>query len=435
MRNGASRPLSIAVVGGSIGGLTAACLLRDDGHDVTVFERSPARLEQRGAGIGLLEETARYLVDRHGESIDDISVVTRHVRYLGRDDTVKAEYRHFYRFSSWNAIYGRMLAHWDPDRYLLDHKMVGFNNSGGLEPTSVTTTFANGSTVETDLLVCADGTGSTARAMIAPDVRFSYSGYVAWRGIVPESEFAAAAKARLFDAINYYVYANSHILVYPIPGPTGSVEPGERLINFVWYRNYLEGPEFDELMGLSGDTSFDDRAPKLSIPPGGVAEHHVAEVKAHAAARLPALLADVVDRVVEPFVQVVYDVDVNRMVDGRACLIGDAAAVARPHAAAGTAKAADDAWSLAETLRGVGVDADSGGFANVQAALARWEPERLELGQALMNRTRTVGARSQIQNTWCSDDADIIFGLMPSPEGMTRLDVPVAPWSSDSVVQ
>ena len=54
-------PLSIAVVGGSLGGLTAACLLRDAGHQVAVFERSSRELEERGAGIGFLRATYRYL--------------------------------------------------------------------------------------------------------------------------------------------------------------------------------------------------------------------------------------------------------------------------------------------------------------------------------------------------------------------------------------
>ncbi|MDH3771921.1 MAG: NAD(P)-binding protein, partial [Nitrospirota bacterium] len=49
----------VAVAGGSIGGLTAACLLRDAGHQVTVFERSSTELEQRGAGIGFLEAASR----------------------------------------------------------------------------------------------------------------------------------------------------------------------------------------------------------------------------------------------------------------------------------------------------------------------------------------------------------------------------------------
>ncbi|MGB1688295.1 MAG: NAD(P)-binding protein, partial [Ilumatobacteraceae bacterium] len=44
--------LKIAVIGGSLGGVSAACLLRDAGHEVDVYERSPVELEQRGAGIG-----------------------------------------------------------------------------------------------------------------------------------------------------------------------------------------------------------------------------------------------------------------------------------------------------------------------------------------------------------------------------------------------
>ena len=65
----------------------------------------------------------------------------------------------------------------------------------------------------------------------------------------------------------------------------------------------------------------------------------------------------------EPFVQVVYDIGVPRMAFGRACLLGDAAFAVRPHAAAGTAKAAADGWALAAALTAAGGD--------VPAALAR----------------------------------------------------------------
>lgn len=40
------------VIGGSVGGLFAAHLLRSIGWDVVVFERSADDLAQRGAGIG-----------------------------------------------------------------------------------------------------------------------------------------------------------------------------------------------------------------------------------------------------------------------------------------------------------------------------------------------------------------------------------------------
>ena len=42
---------SVVVVGGSLGGMTAALVLRDAGCDVRVFERSASALQARGAGI------------------------------------------------------------------------------------------------------------------------------------------------------------------------------------------------------------------------------------------------------------------------------------------------------------------------------------------------------------------------------------------------
>lgn len=76
----------VAIAGGSIGGLTAASLLRDSGHDVTVYERSSRELEERGAGIGLLEASSRYLAERVGLNLDDICVVTSYIRYLNRNN-------------------------------------------------------------------------------------------------------------------------------------------------------------------------------------------------------------------------------------------------------------------------------------------------------------------------------------------------------------
>jgi 2-polyprenyl-6-methoxyphenol hydroxylase-like FAD-dependent oxidoreductase len=53
-------------------------------------------------------------------------------------------------------------------------------------------------------------------------------------------------------------------------------------------------------------------------------------------------LAEVVTRIAEPFVQVIYDIEVSQMAFGRIALLGDAAFAVHPHAAAGTAKAAAD---------------------------------------------------------------------------------------------
>jgi 2,6-dihydroxypyridine 3-monooxygenase len=101
-------------------------------------------------------------------------------------------------------------------------------------------------------------------------------------------------------------------------------------------------------------------------------------------------------------VQVIYDLAIEKMAFGRTCLLGDAAFIARPHAAAGTAKAADDAWSLAESL-----DAQ----ADISEALAAYESKQLVVGRNLMERTQRIGRRSQFDDTWMPGDPELIFGL------------------------
>ncbi|HZD64534.1 MAG TPA: hypothetical protein VE152_00380, partial [Acidimicrobiales bacterium] len=287
--------LRIGVVGGSLGGLTTALLLQDLGHDVVIYERSPAELQERGAGIGFLPASYRYLDERVGIDPDRISLCTDHIRYLGRDGTVVHDEAHVYRFSSWNTVYRALLECFGQDRYCLGRELVAFHDTGE----TVRLSFTTGDTTEVDLLVCADGVGSTARASLLPDVRPRYAGYVAWRGTVPEAELDSSATKALGDAITYYVYANSHILVYPIPGPDGETSVGERLINFVWYRNYLAGDDLESVL-----TDRDGVRREVSVPPGAMAPVHVGEARAVATARLPPLLAHVVHATTRPFLQV-----------------------------------------------------------------------------------------------------------------------------------
>jgi 2,6-dihydroxypyridine 3-monooxygenase len=382
---------TVAVAGGSLGGLTAALLLRDLGHDVTIYERSQRELEQRGAGIGFLPDSSRYLVERAGRSLEEISTTTEAIRYLDRSGTTVHEQQHRYRFSSWNTVYRGLLHEFDRSRYLLGHEVAGRDEHDD----RVTVHLGSGRHIDADLLVC--GVASSFRQQLVPGANHRYSGYVAWRGMVPESQVSSATASRLGDAITYYVYANSHVLMYPIPGLDGSVTTGERLLNFVWYRNYLDGADLRDV--LRDDTGAQR---EISLPPGTARAEHVAELRATAAARLPGALAEVVLAVEEPFLQVVYDIEVDRLAFGRTCLIGDAGFVARPHAAAGTAKAAANAWALADAMAA---------HDDVRAALAAWEPGQLALGRQLVERTRRLGERSQFTSTWDPTDPDVLFRL------------------------
>jgi len=384
----------VAIMGGSVGGLTAALVLRDAGCDVRVFERSSAALQARGAGIAALEATLRYLTGRGGRAASEVCSSTGWIRFLRPDGGTVHERRHRYLFSSWNTIYRSLLELFDPDRYLLGAEVAGFSQDGD----SVRVVLADGTSTDADLLVCADGVSSLARSRLLPEVTPAYSGYVAWRGTRPERDLTAATAERLGDAITYQVLENSHILVYPIPGLDGAVTPGERLVNFVWYVNVPAGEPLEALM-----TGQDGVRRAVSLPPGAATDVAVGGLRRAAAAALAPPVAEVVTGVAEPFVQVVYDIAVPRMAFGRACLLGDAAFAVRPHAAAGTAKAAADGWALAAELTAAGGD--------VPTALASWERSQLTLGRALLARCREIGDSSQFGGTFRPGDERLIFGL------------------------
>jgi 2,6-dihydroxypyridine 3-monooxygenase len=298
-----------------------------------------------------------------------------------------------YRYTSWRVLYRHLMALLGEEHYHRGEALAGLaQDARGVE-----VTFMSGGRERCDVLVCADGIMSTARRLLLPEVQFRYAGYVGWRGTVMEPQLSPRSARTLDDAITFSVMASSHAVAYPIPGTDGTSGDGERLINFVWYRNVHEGPELDELM-----TDSHGQLHTVSLNPGEVRERYLQELR-RTAASLPESLAEVVARTEHPFVQVIGDLEVPRMVLGRVCLIGDAAFAARPHAAAGTAKAAENGWKLAEAFSQVGGDPD--------AALALWEPSQLTLGRSLVARSRAIGNRYQTDGTWRPDDPELRFGL------------------------
>ncbi|MGQ0749005.1 MAG: FAD binding domain-containing protein [Betaproteobacteria bacterium] len=386
--------LRIAVIGGSLGGLTAGLLLRDAGHDVTVYERSPVDLTGYGAGIVAHEVSVRYFLGRSARALDDFTVPVGRYRLLDGQGALLCEEKVAYRFVSWGSLYRALLEAFGRARYRQATAMASFTQ----DARGVVATFAGGETDRFDLLVLADGTQSTGRRTLFPDVQSAYAGYVAWRGTVEERDIPPAALRTLDGTLTYAIVPNSHILVYPIPGADGRVDRGHRLWNFVWYRNVAQGALLEALL-----TDCDGTRHAVSLRPGRVQERYVRELKASARATLPGEIADVVAATDEPFIQVVMDVACPAMAIGHACILGDAAFAARPHAAAGTAKAAENAWTLAEAL----YSASEGWMAALQA----WSTYQTQLGMQLTARARHIGDGSQFRCDWRPGDPQLRFGL------------------------
>ena len=384
----------VGVVGGSIGGLTAALVLRDLGCEVDVFERSGTALEARGAGIGLHPMTTRYFDESSELDAARVEIELPWLQFLDVSGEQIHRERMNYRFSSWNTIYRGLVRCFDDRRYHLGAEVADFSQ----DDDGVTVSLEDGVARTLHMLVCADGISSGARAKLLPRAEARYAGYVAWRATVPESELTPATFETLRDAITYSLLPAGHVLVYPIPNLDGALEPGRRLANLVWYHNYEEGDALDDLM-----TDRFGRRHSLSLPPGTARPGHVAWTREFASAHMPPAIAEILYKSPEPFVQVIYDIDVPRMAFGRIALIGDAAFAVRPHAAAGTAKACADGWALRDALR----DAEG----DPLAALSRWEPGQLALGRQLLQRTREMGDRSQFHRSWVPGDPSLRLGL------------------------
>lgn len=376
----ASRAPKVAVVGGSLGGLLAGIALRGVGCTVDIFERVPHRLEAQGAGLRIVPEMARLLEQRAGIDLAGVSTVTRWFRHIGAGNRFISDQAIAGRFTSWGTFHRALSAAFDARRYHLDAGCAGLADRGD----KVEVIFASGARVSFDLVVFADGILSTGRGLIAPEAALDYAGYVTWRGFVPAEALSAEARAIFTQSVTYATPPYSHMIVYPIPDP-GARGAERVLFNFVWYRNRPADAPLDELM-----TDRSGVRRPISLPAGSVRPQFVAEMRAAAAAELPPAHAEVVAKTHAPFIQALYDVIVPRMVKGRACLVGDAAFVTRPHAGAATTKAAVDAFRLADLL----VKAEG----DVPAALAAWEPEQLAVGKAFVERNQAMGRLSLVEN-------------------------------------
>ncbi len=364
------------IVGGSVAGLFAALLLRRRGWEVQVFERVTEALSARGAGIVTHPELDRVLALAGIERPGDFGVNVSRRMVLDRDGAVTARHECPQTMTSWDRLWRLLRDAWGEAAYRPGAELAAVEQDGD----AVAARFADGTTVEADLLVGADGLRSAVRGAVVGEIAPEYAGYVAWRGLVAESALPAAAHAALFEAFAFCLPLGEQMLGYPVPGPENDLRPDRRRYNWVWYR-----PADDRaLEGLLTDACGHRHS--VSIPPPLIRPELVQAMREVARAVLAPVFADAVAATPMPFLQPIYDLESPRLAVGRVALVGDAAFVARPHVGAGTTKAAEDALALAEAL-----DRET----TVEAALLGYAAERRLAGQRVLQRARHLGAYMQ----------------------------------------
>lgn len=176
--------MRIAIIGGGIGGLTAALALRKSGFSPEVYEQAPELLEV-GAAIILWPNAMRLLrhLDLDREIIEKAGVVENARLLYWRGTLLKST-----RFPQSNAP-AVVLRRADLQAVLLnavpaDSVHLGRHCTSFLQQADgLTVRFANGASTDCDLLIGADGLHSAVRAHAFNDGEPAGCGYIAWRGI------------------------------------------------------------------------------------------------------------------------------------------------------------------------------------------------------------------------------------------------------------
>ncbi|QYY29610.1 FAD binding domain-containing protein [Cupriavidus pinatubonensis] len=371
------RPRAI-IVGGSLGGLFAANMLQRNGWDVTIFERTPETLTGRGAGIVTHPELFEALAAA-GVAIDDsIGVRIRTRVTLSRDGSTVSDREMPQTLTAWGKMYD-VLGHAFSGEYRTGATVTDVDSRSD----HAVVKLEDGSTHRADLVIAADGFRSGVRERLVPSAALEYAGYIAWRGLVDEAKISRETHAAIFDKFAFCLPPHEQILGYPVAGDGNSTTPGQRRYNFVWYRATREHDELPDLL-----TDATGKVWNNGIPPALIRADVLADMESAAADRLAPQFAEIVSSTAQPLFQPIFDLTVPRMAFGRIALLGDAAFVARPHCGMGVTKAAGDAMALVRALAG---------HESVETALEAYSAERVQVGQAVVEHARHLGAYMQAQ--------------------------------------
>ncbi len=351
--------LRIAVIGGGIGGLTAALSLRQAGFDVDVYEQAP-ELTEIGGGINMGPNAVRVLqrlglgpgLDREG-----IRPIGTHQRRWQDGSTLQkaplnprceelygAPHMTIHRADLLAVI----AAGFPPHRVHLGHRLVGFAEAGD----GVAAWFDNGARITVDVLVGADGIHSSVRATLFGEAAPEFAGCVAYRGLVP---VARIADLGLELGSQSWLGPGGHFVHY-------FVSRG-RLLNFVGWTEHDTWNRED----------WTDRAT--------IARALAAFEGWHPQVRRIIEAADTC------FIWALFDRDpLPRWSVGRTTLLGDSCHPMYPFMGQGAAQAIEDGAALAACLKAAG-DGDPA------AALRRYETLRLPRVTRLQQMSRANKTR------------------------------------------
>ncbi|KAK5130000.1 hypothetical protein LTR08_002555 [Meristemomyces frigidus] len=369
-----SRPLHILIVGAGIGGLSAAIALRQQGHDVEIYEQSKLS-QETGAAIHLASN-ANGLLRRLGLRVEDIGAVecthvTEYLPYNGElkyqidvktiGDKLWAHPWHLVHRAHLHTALREMAT--GPDGKGNPAKLHLGSRVKLADQENASITLEDGTRVQGDLLVGADGVHSRTRVSIpGGDKKPFDSGKSAFRFLIPTEALASdtrtAAAVAKPGSLTMWIAEDRRVVMYPCLNNT--------LMNFICIHPSKES-ETDITGGGWQETGSKDRM--LDI----FKDFH------------PSVKA-IIEKAEEPKLWKLLDMEpMPTFISGRLALIGDAAHPFLPHQGQGGGQAIEDAVSLAALLP-LGTSPD-----DIPDRIKIYEECRFERSHKIQEFTRTAG--------------------------------------------
>jgi FAD-dependent urate hydroxylase len=210
--------MEITIIGAGIGGLTTGIALKKFGHQVTIYEQAEHILPM-GAAISLWSNGVKCL--NYLGLTDQIAKLGGQMDHLAYMDGLTGEVMTQFSLHplieevgqrpypvSRSDLQNMLMDEFGRDNIHLGKKMLSFKQAKEV----VTVQFADGTQVQTELLVGADGTHSSTRAyVLGEQVERRYAGYVNWNGLVEISEEYAPA-----DQWTTYVGEGKRVSLMPV---------------------------------------------------------------------------------------------------------------------------------------------------------------------------------------------------------------------------
>ncbi|KAL8952390.1 MAG: hypothetical protein Q9222_001699 [Ikaeria aurantiellina] len=391
----------VVIVGGSLAGLMQGIVVKRLGHDVTILEQyQSSTRDGQAAGIVTMEHSQRFLHSHDLLKDHPYAVDCSAVQILGADLKVKHEFQRPMKMSSWNVLYYRLRANFDGHTsqfcpqapveaadvgkpvYAQGKRAIQVHLDGDALRLGVEDQLDHTMTaMKADKVIVADGSSSQMRGLLQPQLKHEYAGYVAWRGTVEESNVSEKTRSVFQNKTTLHSTNGGYVALYTIPGESGSLQSGQRLLNYVWYTNIdKDSKTLQEAM-----TDINGQQHRQTLPIGKMQSKVWDRQRQLAHEILPSSFAELVDKTTQPFISVISDIDVSQPVffGGKLLFVGDALMPFRPHVACSTNQAALNALLMERLLKGV-------------INLSSWETQVLNYAHATRLQSITWGCWYQI---------------------------------------